>query len=187
MALTDLGRSLGRPQPPSLHLLHQRDRTKAASGSSRRARGGTLSCVNRDHPTARPDGGGETDLGRLVASLQPEVRPGEFVFVCLASPSPEMALATVHEDEGITHVVPREVADTNGWGYDFVAAWITLRVHSSLAAVGLTAVVSRALADAGISCNVLAGHHHDHLLVPVDRATDTLRVLRQLSASRETL
>ena len=52
---------------------------------------------------------------------------------------------------------------------------------SALDAVGLTAAVSRALADAGLSCNVLAGLHHDHLLVPAGRAEEALAVLRELS------
>ena len=63
----------------------------------------------------------------------------------------------------------------------FRAAWITLTVQSDLNAVGLTAVVSTALAKAGISCNVIAAVHHDHLFVPVDRADDAMRVLRGLS------
>lgn len=75
----------------------------------------------------------------------------------------------------------QEQADRAGLAYDFVAAWITLRVHSALHAVGLTATVSTALAAGGISCNVVAGHHHDHLLVPVDRAHDALLILRELS------
>ena len=67
--------------------------------------------------------------------------------------------------------------------YDFVAAWVTLEVHSELEAVGLTAAVSRALTQARISCNVLAGFHHDHLLVPVGDAARALEVLSELSAA----
>ena len=67
--------------------------------------------------------------------------------------------------------------------YDFVAAWITLQVHSALGAVGLTAAVSRVLTEAGISANVVAGFTHDHLFVPHDRADDAVRTLVALTAT----
>lgn len=81
-------------------------------------------------------------------------------------------------------MVARQDADRLGLGYDFLAGWITLQVHSALAAVGLTAAASAALTDAGISCNVLAGYHHDHLLVPLDRVEQALnRVARPRRSS----
>ena len=123
---------------------------------------------------------GETDLGRLIKSMKPVVRPGEFVFVSIDGPADADTLAMVAEEEGRTLVVTRETADLRGWPYDYVAGWITLRVHSSLAAVGLTSAVSTSLANAGISCNVLAGYHHDHLLVPIDRVGEAVRVLQML-------
>ena len=103
-----------------------------------------------------------------MSDLDPVRRPGEFVFV--EADEGVAGEATVREDEGLTVVLPRERADQLGLAYDYVAAWITLRVDSTLEQVGLTALFSRALADAGISCNVLAGVHHDHLLVPAERA-----------------
>ena len=32
-----------------------------------------------------------------------------------------------------------------------------------------------------MSCNVLAGYHHDHLLVPAERGDEAVQVLRELS------
>jgi len=126
---------------------------------------------------------GVTDLAELIRSMRPEARDGEFVIATV--PALHVvglpAEAIIHEDEGPTVVLRREDADRGGIAYDFVAAWITLTVHSDLAAVGLTAAFSTALADAGISCNVLAGFHHDHLLVPADRRDDSLEVLAALS------
>jgi hypothetical protein len=130
--------------------------------------------------------GAERDLRRLLATMEPVLLPGEWVFVSAPSAMPLPSRATVVEDEGTTHVLSRADADEYGLAYDFVAAWITLRVHSALDAVGLTAAVAGALADAGIGCNVLAGAFHDHLLVPVDRADDAVAVLRHLSATSAT-
>ncbi|XHR98735.1 transporter [Sphingomonas sp. DBB INV C78] len=87
----------------------------------------------------------------------------------------EGAFALIREDEGETVIA--EDAD-GGW------ARISLTIHSSLAAVGLTAAISTALAKAGISANVVAGHYHDHIFVPWDRRIDAMAVLNQLSGDR---
>jgi hypothetical protein len=132
---------------------------------------------------------GETDLALLLKTLEPTVRPGEFVLVSLVGVTAATVLqdvvaeATIVEEEGITFVVRREVADGQGWAYDFVAGWVTLQVHSALAAVGLTAAVSSTLAAADIPANVIAGFFHDHVLVPVERVEDAVATLRRLSAS----
>ena len=115
----------------------------------------------------------------MLATLDVERRPGTFTFVTGEWPElAVVALATVSEGEGATLVVPVAAAVGAGAPVDFEAAWLTLTVHSALDAVGLTAAVSTALADAGISCNVLAGYHHDHLLVPADRADEAIALLR---------
>lgn len=108
--------------------------------------------------------------------------PGVFVY---AAVPPERlpalpARAVVHEAEGPCAVLPREAARAAGLASVFEAAWLTLTVHSDLAAVGLTAAVSRALAERGIACNVLAGLNHDHLLVPAARADEAIACLRAL-------
>jgi hypothetical protein len=126
---------------------------------------------------------GSTDLQAMLATLEATVRPDDYVYAVVEADHPAVALAaaTVWEDEGLTVVLRQADADNHGITYDFVACWLSLTVHSSLEAVGLTAAFSRALGDAGISCNVLAGFHHDHLLVPVaerDRALAVLRALR---------
>jgi uncharacterized protein len=122
------------------------------------------------------------DLETLLRSMEPELVDGEFVFVSAPEPMPHLpAVAMVREVEGVSYVIERQEADGRGLDYDFVAAWITLRVHSALDAVGLTAAVSSALAEAGISCNVIAGRFHDHLLVPAEAAERALDVLRTIA------
>jgi hypothetical protein len=126
----------------------------------------------------------EGDLATLLASLSATAREERYVYVSVSHEDAEAmgAAASIVEDEGTTLVIPQAEADALGLAYDYVAGWITLEVHSALSAVGLTAAVSGALADAGISCNVLAGFHHDHLLVPegaIDRALDVLARLAE--------
>lgn len=126
---------------------------------------------------------GMTDLEKMLSSLEPRVRDGEFVYVTdLADGRPVEPEALIREDEGTTLVVRREVADEAGLDYEFIATWITLTVHSSLDAVGLTAAFSTALAQAEIGCNVLAGRCHDHLLVPRSQTEAALAVLHHLSS-----
>ena len=123
-----------------------------------------------------------TDLAQLLQSMEPIRREGEFVFVASGSlPADVQIEASVREDEGPSFVIARRDADRLGLQYDFVAAWIMLTVHSSLEAVGLTAAISAALTQESISCNVIAGLRHDHLLVPVDATEAALAALRRLS------
>jgi uncharacterized protein len=106
---------------------------------------------------------GERDLQKMLSTIGVERRPGTFTYVTGDWP----ALAV-------------EAAVAVGAPIEFRGAWLTLTVFSALEAVGLTAAVARALADEGIPCNVLAGYHHDHMLVPEERAGDAMRVLRRL-------
>jgi hypothetical protein len=88
---------------------------------------------------------------------------------------------TFTEDEGLTLILGQDEADAAGLAYDVVTEWITLMVHSALDGVGLTAAVSGALADAGISCNVVAATHHDHLFVPAVTGEEAARLLADLA------
>ncbi|MEU9121506.1 ACT domain-containing protein [Streptomyces sp. NPDC048506] len=126
---------------------------------------------------------GERDLQVLLRGMRPELHDGRYVFTTVpgAVPAGLAPVVTVAEPEGLTLVVRQEEADRQGLDYDYLAAWITLRVHSALDAVGLTAAVATALADAGLSCNVVAGFHHDHLFVPHAAADEVLRRLGALA------
>lgn len=127
------------------------------------------------------------NLATLLTNLAPELNPGEFVFCTVATGALEdfaklSPLATFQEAEGLTLVLSKETAEQAGLSYEGLMRCITLTVHSSLEAVGLTAAVSSALADAGISANVIAAYYHDHIFVPAERAEEALHVLRVLSA-----
>ena len=74
--------------------------------------------------------------------------------------------------------VPYVVVETDA---DVPAAAIIVEDEATTKIVEQTAAISRALGDAGIACNVLAGSRHDHLLVPWDRRADALAVLSALA------
>jgi uncharacterized protein len=130
---------------------------------------------------------GHSDLQTLLAQMRPELNDGDYVFTTTGSgsvPSDVHPIVSVAEEEGRTLVLRKEDADRLGLPYDYVAGWITLRVHSSLHAVGLTAAVAAEVARAGLSCNVVAGFYHDHLFVPRDRAAQVLLLLNQMGEPR---
>ena len=127
----------------------------------------------------------EKDLGKLLKTIKPEQQPGDYVFCTVEDHSivpPAEAILMFREKEGITVIVRKELADKLGLNYSFVAGWITLTVHSSLEAVGLTAAFSKALSEKGISCNVVAAFYHDHLFVPRQDTAAAMEILKGLSA-----
>ncbi len=128
---------------------------------------------------------GITDREVLLANLEPVLNAGAYVFTTVATTEGidrNDIICEFKEAEGIALVLRREAADRQALPYDYVAAWITLSVHSALSAVGLTAAFSAALARHDISCNVLAGYYHDHLFVAEQDRDRAMRVLRELSA-----
>jgi hypothetical protein len=112
--------------------------------------------------------------------IRPELSAEPYVFATGEPPPGVSAFAVIREDEGVTLILTRADADRAGLAYDYVAARITLRVGSALTDVGLTALFSRTLAAAGISCNVIAGLAHDHLFVGWDQGARALTLLRGL-------
>lgn len=130
---------------------------------------------------------GETDLQKLLADMKPKLNEGEFVFCVVDSSEIANALDPLcmfQESEGATAIISKQQADDAVLPYSVVCSWITLTVHSSLEAVGLTAAVSKALTDVNISCNVVAAYYHDHIFVPVQYAKKAMDVLEHLSAKR---
>ncbi|PYC08717.1 acetyltransferase [Pseudomonas protegens] len=131
---------------------------------------------------------GETSLATLLRSMSPQLNDGEYVFCSLTDPSLLQdceVLGSFREHEGLTVILPRQQAERLGLAFDYVAAWITLNVHSALEAVGLTAAFAGALGQAGISCNVIAGYYHDHLFVGQADAQRAMQVLQKLAAGEE--
>ena len=123
----------------------------------------------------------------MIAGMTPTLTPGIFVFITTDDParfkalSPQ-AISTFKEAEGMSLIVPAEVADETGLDAAHPMRCITLNVYSSLDGVGLTAAVSTALGNAGIPCNMIAAYHHDHVFVPSDKASKAMDVLARLQS-----
>ncbi|MBU6957759.1 ACT domain-containing protein [Pseudomonas sp. CVAP len=131
---------------------------------------------------------GETSLNTLLRSMSPQLNDGEYVFCTIRDghlPKDCEIIGSFREQEGLTVILERSQAEKAGFSFDYLAAWITLNVHSALEAVGLTAAFATALGQAGISCNVIAGYYHDHLFVGQADTKRAMSVLRQLAANAE--
>jgi len=129
---------------------------------------------------------GEKDLKALLKTMSPELNEGDYVFCTVNSHTgidAEKAIGLFKEDEGWTVILSQGLADELSLSYSYIASWITLTVHSSLEAIGLTAAFATALGKEGISCNVVAAYYHDHIFVAKEDAERAMEALRQLSAN----
>lgn len=129
---------------------------------------------------------GKTNLSDILHTLTPVLVAEHYVFCSLPGHYGDYAdlspIATFMEQEGLTLVLPQDQADQAGYGYESVFRMITLSVHSSLDAVGLTAAVATRLTEQGISANVIAAFYHDHLFVQSEKAELAVAVLADLAS-----
>jgi hypothetical protein len=128
----------------------------------------------------------ETNLSQLLRDLTPKLNSGIYIFATISDINQvdrQHIIGEFKEAEGTTLIMEKSKAEALGLSYDFQASWITLMVHSSLHAVGLTAKVSTELAKNNISCNVIAGYYHDHIFVAVEDTDNALEILTSLSES----
>jgi len=127
---------------------------------------------------------GETNLTELLKTMHPTLNEGDYVFCTIPlsiTIDHDLIIGYFKEKEGLTIILSKEEADKLNLPYSYIAAWITLTVHSSLEAVGLTAAFSAALAKESISCNVIAGYYHDHIFVAKQDAGRAMHALTELA------
>jgi len=125
---------------------------------------------------------GEINLESLLRSMAPALTGGEYVFCTLENSkygdyADTRPIASFTETEGLTLVLLRDDAERAGLSYEGIFRCITLGVHSSLEAVGLTAAVAGKLANHGIAANVIAAYFHDHIFVQSDFAERAIGIL----------
>ena len=124
-------------------------------------------------------------LDVLLSSMKPALMDGEYVFCVVPGKLEDYIgltpLATFQESEGLTLLLDKSVAESKGLTFDCAFKQITLTVHSSLEAVGLTAAVSTKLAEKGISGNVIAAYYHDHIFVQAEVAQRALAALQEFN------
>jgi len=132
-----------------------------------------------------------SSIEKLVSSMEPELDPDEFVYCTLAAGTADRlqidALCRFHEGEGETLILRRAEAERSRLAFAFPCRKITLRVHSSLKAVGFLPVVAGELAKHGISANCISAYYHDHLFVPASDGERALSILRELQRRSTTL
>ncbi|MBP1164517.1 hypothetical protein JOE44_001401 [Chryseobacterium sp. PvR013] len=132
---------------------------------------------------------GEKDLSVLIQNMEPVLNTGEFVFCTVETlngiPDMEKILFFFREHEAITIVLKRTIADEWKMPYSYISSWITLTIHSSLEAIGLTAAFANALKKENISCNVVAAYFHDHIFIAKEDAEKAMEALIALKKSKE--
>ncbi|MAA64071.1 MAG: hypothetical protein CL581_04725 [Alteromonadaceae bacterium] len=126
-------------------------------------------------------------LQDLIKQLSPRLDSNSYVYCTVANArygelEKLKPIVSIAELEGLTLVIPREQAESEGLDYYRVFRRITLEGHSSLEALGLTSVVTSLLAERGITTNVIAGFYHDHMFVPDDRADEAMDALKELAS-----
>jgi hypothetical protein len=130
---------------------------------------------------------GITNLEILINDMEPVLNEGEYVFATVEdidSIPRSMTIGEFKEKEGTTVIISKKNAERLGLSFDFVAAWITLNVHSALDAVGLTAAFSSELARHDMSCNVVAGYYHDHLFIDYSNGEKAVEILQKMKTSK---
>ncbi len=129
---------------------------------------------------------GEINLEKLLNEMTPVLSDGIYIFASLERPSQELLsslepIGTFKENEGLTVILLKTKADEHGIEYEGLFKCITLNVHSSLDAIGLTAAVSSKLATDNISANIMAGFYHDHIFIAAKDGERALLSLKELA------
>lgn len=134
---------------------------------------------------------GIVELDELLKTMNPVIQHGEYVFCTVAGEKEISDYVTLNprgcfwEPEGLTLILSVEDADKAQLAYESKFKQITLMIHSSLDAIGLTDAIASKLASVGISANMVAAYYHDHIFVQTEKAQEALVALQQLAAVKK--
>lgn len=119
-----------------------------------------------------------------------DVRPEVVTFVTVLPGDAELdgfgdVIACIREPEGMSLLVPLTPQRERDERFRdcFRGRLLTVLAPTPLDGVGLTATIASRLAAMGVPCNMIAGHHHDHLVVPDDDLGRVLTVLAPRESS----
>ena len=130
---------------------------------------------------------GISNLKTLLKQMKPKIVNGEFVFCTISktrfSKLKIKPLMMFTEEEGISIIVKRKIAENNSLSYSGIWSWIILTVHSNLSAIGFLSVITDTLAKSKISVNIVSAYYHDHLFVPIEKSDKALELLKGLTAA----
>ena len=90
-------------------------------------------------------------------------------------------LCIFREREGICALMPAAVAERESLPDEGRYRQITLQYSACLQVPGLTGIILRELADAGIQADVVSARHHEHLLVGERDAAQAMQILYGIS------
>jgi hypothetical protein len=103
----------------------------------------------------------------------------------------ESFLALIADKDEVTLVIPAEAVDDFSKRLrDFaqspkVYRLITFNVELDFDLIGFMALVSHALAEAGISILPVAAYSRDHILIPADQIDIAIQTLQQLKSAHQ--
>lgn len=104
------------------------------------------------------------------------LHPEKYVFTenCPVNVQP---FITINEKKGKSFIIEKTLAEQEDIGYIFPCCCIQLKQETALTAIGVTFQVAEILTKEKISCNVVAGFHHDYFFVPEIEAEKALNIL----------
>ena len=93
----------------------------------------------------------------------------------------DAVIGSFREKEGLTLIAAKRFLEDKKIPHEGPFAKLSLETPTSLELVGLTAVLSNALAQNNISANVVCAYYHDHIFVQYRLREPAIKILKSRS------